>query len=39
MLSRLRLSKFRSHEDTALDLGPVNLLIGPVASGKTLRYE
>lgn len=39
MLSRLRLSKFRSHEDTALDLGPVNLLIGPVASGKSNIFQ
>jgi predicted ATPase len=35
MLTRLRLQNFRSHDDTVMDLSPINVLIGPVASGKS----
>ena len=39
MLTRLRLTNFRSHGDTALDLGPINLLIGPAAGGKSNIFK
>jgi len=39
MLTHLRLTKFRSHEETAIDLAPINLLIGPVASGKSNTFK
>jgi len=35
MFSQLRVRNFRTHVDTALELGPITLLIGPNNAGKT----
>ncbi len=35
MLTRLHMVNYRSHGDTTLELAPLNLLIGPVAGGKS----
>src|SRR5687768_1349246 len=35
MIKHLRFINFRSHSDTSIALQPINLLIGPVAAGKS----
>lgn len=39
MLTRLRLINYRSHADTTIALGPVNLFVGPVAGGKSNIFK
>lgn len=39
MINRLRIINFRSHADTSIALQPVNLLVGPVAAGKSNLFK
>jgi predicted ATPase len=39
MITRLRFINFRSHVDTEIPMQPINLFIGPVASGKSNVFK
>ncbi len=39
MITRIRLVHFRSHADTELSLQPMNLFVGPAASGKSNIFK
>ncbi len=39
MIKRLKFLNFRSHADSELNLGPINLLVGPTASGKSNIFK
>lgn len=39
MITSLQFINFRSHQDTRIQLHPINLLIGPVASGKSNIFK
>jgi predicted ATPase len=39
MITRLKCQNFRSHAETAMPLGPVNLLVGPAGAGKSNIFK
>lgn len=39
MLTRVRFKNFRSHADTTIALGPINLLVGPAGAGKSNVFK